>query len=153
MSTISENLQTIKSSTEAIKQAIIDKGGTISGDITTWADAISGISGGSSDGDPITFTGTISYSGSTMYLNGVLSSKPETSGPVYLVLLYLGTSIAASKWFVMEAGVTMTPSIDAGEPLMGSEMPALCLVESISGKVRPVIGNLSIYGGGSGGAD
>lgn len=40
MSTISENLQTIKSSTEAIKQAIIDKGGTISGDMTTWADAI-----------------------------------------------------------------------------------------------------------------
>lgn len=46
MATISENLQTIKSSTDAIKQAIINKGGTISGDITTWADAISGISGG-----------------------------------------------------------------------------------------------------------
>ena len=46
MATIAENLQTIKDSTEAIKQAIIDKGGTISGDITTWADAISGISGG-----------------------------------------------------------------------------------------------------------
>lgn len=40
MATISENLQTIKDSTDAIKQAIIDKGGTISGDITTWADAI-----------------------------------------------------------------------------------------------------------------
>ena len=40
MGTISENLQTIKDSTDAIKQAIIDKGGTISGDITTWADAI-----------------------------------------------------------------------------------------------------------------
>ena len=45
MATISENLQTIKSSTDAIKQAIIDKGGTIEGDITTWASAISGISG------------------------------------------------------------------------------------------------------------
>lgn len=49
MATISENLQTIKDSTDAIKQAIIDKGGTIEGDITTWADAISGISGGGSD--------------------------------------------------------------------------------------------------------
>lgn len=49
MSTISENLQTIKNSTDAIKQAIIDKGGTIEGDITTWADAISGISGGGSE--------------------------------------------------------------------------------------------------------
>lgn len=48
MATISENLQIIKDSTDAIKQAIIDKGGTIEGDITTWASAISEISGGGS---------------------------------------------------------------------------------------------------------
>ena len=35
MATISENLQTIKTSTDNIKQAIIDKGGEISGNITT----------------------------------------------------------------------------------------------------------------------
>ncbi len=46
MATISENLQILKNSTDAIKQAIIDKGCTIEGDITTWASAISGISGG-----------------------------------------------------------------------------------------------------------
>ena len=46
MATISENLQTIKNSTDAIKQAIIDKGGEISGDITTWANAISAIESG-----------------------------------------------------------------------------------------------------------
>ena len=46
MATISENLQTIKTSTDAIKQAIISKGGKISGDITTWADAISAIESG-----------------------------------------------------------------------------------------------------------
>lgn len=46
MSTISENLQIIKNSTLAMKQAIIDKGGIISGDITTWANAISEISSG-----------------------------------------------------------------------------------------------------------
>ena len=46
MATISENLQTIKTSTTAIKQAIIDKGGKISGDITTWADAINAIESG-----------------------------------------------------------------------------------------------------------
>lgn len=44
MATISENLQTIKNSMNAIKQAIIDKGGEISGNITTWADAIMAIS-------------------------------------------------------------------------------------------------------------
>lgn len=50
MSTIQENLQTIADSTAAIKQAIIDKGGTINGDITTWASAISGIdTGGGND--------------------------------------------------------------------------------------------------------
>ena len=58
MATISENLQTIKTSTNAIKQAIIGKGGEISGNITTWADAISAIeSGGSSGG--ITLLGGI----------------------------------------------------------------------------------------------
>ena len=46
MATISENLQTIKTSTDNIKQAIIHKGGEISGDITTWADAISAIESG-----------------------------------------------------------------------------------------------------------
>ena len=46
MATISENLQTIKTSTDAIKQAIIDKGGKITGNITTWADAISAIESG-----------------------------------------------------------------------------------------------------------
>ena len=48
MATISENLQTIKTSTDNIKQAIIDKGGKITGNITTWADAISAIKSGES---------------------------------------------------------------------------------------------------------
>lgn len=53
MKTISENLQILKDSTDAIKQAIIDKGGKITGDITTWANTISGISEGS---ELLTFT-------------------------------------------------------------------------------------------------
>lgn len=59
MATIAENLQTIKDSTDAIKQAIIDKGGNITGDITTWADAINGISGGGSVATNHGFTGEI----------------------------------------------------------------------------------------------
>jgi hypothetical protein len=43
MKTIAENLQIIKDATVDIKQAIIDKGGNISGDISTWADAIRSI--------------------------------------------------------------------------------------------------------------
>lgn len=40
MATIAENLQTIKAAVEDIKQAIIAKGGTVSGDLTTYANAI-----------------------------------------------------------------------------------------------------------------
>lgn len=79
MATISENLQIIKNSTDAIKQAIIDKGGTIEGDITTWADAISGISGGgSSSGEEITFTGSMDLEPGGLYIHGVLSTSFST---------------------------------------------------------------------------
>ena len=40
MATVAENLQTIKEAVENIKQAIIAKGGTVSGDLTTYANAI-----------------------------------------------------------------------------------------------------------------
>lgn len=68
MSTTAENLQIIKNSTDAIKQAIIDKGGTIEGDITTWANAISGLSGGGSDNLKILNFGS---SGSRVYIDGM----------------------------------------------------------------------------------
>jgi hypothetical protein len=67
MATISENLQTIKNSTDAIKQAIIDKGGTIEGDITTWAGAISGIESG---GEPELLKFTIN-NGEHLFKNGM----------------------------------------------------------------------------------
>lgn len=53
MATIAENLQILKDSTDAIKQAIIDKGGNVNGGISTWANAISEISEGS---ELLTFT-------------------------------------------------------------------------------------------------
>lgn len=46
MATIADNLQTIKDSTAAIKQSIINKGGEINGNITTWASAIDKIETG-----------------------------------------------------------------------------------------------------------
>jgi hypothetical protein len=79
MATISENLQIIKDSTDAIKQAIIDKGGTIEGDITTWANAISGISGGgSSSEEEITFVGRIDKEPGGLYITGSLSTTFST---------------------------------------------------------------------------
>ena len=69
MATISENLQTIKDSTDAIKQAIIDKGGTIEGDITTWASVINAIDTGGSGGPGSVFK-------ITNKLNGQLFGGP-----------------------------------------------------------------------------
>lgn len=83
MATISENLQTIKDSTDAIKQAIIDKGGEITGDITTWADAINGISGGGgSTEEDLIFTGTLS---NNKTLTGKLNYLPFTNTIVHLI--------------------------------------------------------------------
>ena len=73
MATISENLQTIKTSTDAIKQAIIGKGGKISGNITTWADAISAIESGGSGGPGSGFK-------ITNKLNGQLFGGPSYNG-------------------------------------------------------------------------
>lgn len=138
MATIGENLQTIKSSTDAIKQAIIDKGGTINGDITTWADAISGIeTGGGGSSEEYVFTGSISYNMTEITLTGRLSSIPELS-PIFLVLVYLGSSAVVSKWIVLDISNTLSVTIDTQEPLMGVEMPGICLMHASSGKIFPV---------------
>lgn len=52
MATIAENIQTIATATADIKDAILEKGGTITGDITTYGDAIRGM-GGASEPIPI----------------------------------------------------------------------------------------------------
>jgi hypothetical protein len=71
MATIAENLKTIKDSTEAIKSAILEKGGTIEGNLTTYASAIANLPSGGGDvnqtatKNDVTFydyDGTIRYS-------------------------------------------------------------------------------------------
>lgn len=52
MATIAENLQTIKAAVEDIKQAIIAKGGTVSGDLTTYANAIESLALGGGNSVP-----------------------------------------------------------------------------------------------------
>ena len=68
MATISENLQIIADSVTSIKNAISEKGGDVSGDITTWADAIRGISGGGNDNIKILSFGG---AGSRVYIDGM----------------------------------------------------------------------------------
>ena len=104
MSTIQENLQTIADSTAAIKQAIIDKGGEITGDITTWANAINGISGGGSggSGEEIIFTGNFIDEPGGVYISGVLSKTFDSMKRVIVITQGDGGTLCSSA--VLSAG-------------------------------------------------
>lgn len=131
MAIISENLQILKDSTDAIKQAIINKGGTISGDITTWANAISGIEsgGGSSSESEYIFTGTISYNMTEAAITGRLNKVPDiNTGRNYLLALGWnpgGLCYDASSFISNTGPYTLT--VDYNEPVLG-DIPALCIL-------------------------
>jgi hypothetical protein len=76
MSTIQENLQTIADSTAAIKRAIIDKGGEITGDITTYASAIDSLPNTEVSNEYNIDIGTTTENNVNVYnfLNGLLST-------------------------------------------------------------------------------
>lgn len=132
MATISENLQTIKNSTDAIKQAIIDKGGTITGDITTWASAINGIEtggGGSSSDEEYIFTGTLSYSGSKVTINGYLNKFPDTGINYVLALGWFTGGLCYDSHFIGSTD-SYTLTVNFKEPVY-REMPALCILNIV----------------------
>lgn len=155
MATISENLQTIKSSTDAIKQAIIDKGGTIEGDITTWANAISGLSGGGSSSDEeYVFTGNISYNMTKVTITGALNKVPDTGRNYLLALGWFPGGLCYTSYLI-ESTDSYTLTVDFDEPIMGNEIPAICIlniVREYNYTVIPVKFKQS-SGGHSGGSD
>ena len=55
MASIAENLQIIKDSIEAIKQAIVDKGGTVNGNLTTYANTIKSLALGDTSNSNYSF--------------------------------------------------------------------------------------------------
>lgn len=114
MATISENLQILKDSTDAIKQAIIAKGGTIEGDITTWADAISGISGGgSSSEEEITFTGSMDIEPGGLYITGSLSTSFSTYKRIW-AFTYGDVEPICSTTVIMDDDVNVSLSLTSG---------------------------------------
>ena len=131
MSTIQENLQTIADSTAAIKQAIIDKGGEITGDITTWANAINGISGGESSGGstPIILRGSRSASMTVITYEGTLHNLQELDDSVScnLVATYfsMGTLHNGHTSFKPAEGLGISVSVDIDEPVFGSATTGL----------------------------
>lgn len=131
MATISENLQTIANSTAAIKQAIIDKGGDVSGDITTWASAISGISGGGSSEEEYVFTGTMSYGVTEITISGYLNKIPDNSRNYLLILGRNPGGLCYGQQYVNNTG-SYTLTVDFMEPI-SSEIPAICILNIIGG--------------------
>lgn len=83
------------------------------------------------------FNGTVTHKISKITLTGLLSSIPEL-GPIYLVLVYLGTGVVASKLYISDTSNILTATIDTQEPLMGNEIPGICLMNPTSGKIFPV---------------
>jgi hypothetical protein len=83
MATIAENLQTIKEAVENIKQAIIAKGGTVSGDLTTYANAIESLAlgGGNSVPDYIVISSVPNTGNAEVYqfLKTLIENKDETA--------------------------------------------------------------------------
>jgi hypothetical protein len=130
MATISENLQILKDSTDAIKQAIIDKGGTIDGDISTWANAISEISGGGSDNLKILSFGS---TGSRVFVDGMTWGewvdsiyntrdqqgaffKAGTAGPIYCSYgeVYSNGAVQVSASHLISDSITYTVMMGGG---------------------------------------
>lgn len=153
MATISENLQTIKNSTDAIKQAIIDKGGTIEGDITTWANAISGIeTGGSSEELEYTFYGTLSFNMPKVIVTGNLSKVPDTGRNYLLALGWYTSGLCYGSHYITNTG-PYTLTVDFVDPIYGSETPAICILNIVDTTftIIPVKFILTQGGGISGG--
>ena len=131
MATIQENLQIIADSTSAIKQAIIDKGGDASGDITTWADAIGGISnGGGSSEEEITFTGTLVWNMMDCTITGSLSSVPKDMYGGSLVMVFRNhiADVVMNKVNISTNIKDLSITCDYGEPTTGNEIPGLFIV-------------------------
>ena len=134
MATISENLQIIADSTAAIKQAIIDKGGDATGDITTWANAISGLSGGSEGGstEEISFVGTMSSQATSVNYIGTLYA-PENINRGYLVMMDYYMILRTSFIYINNSVTSVNMSLNYDEPLGGSENPILILMYALLG--------------------
>ena len=142
MATISENLQIIKDSTDAIKQAIIDKGGTINGDITTWASAIGGLSsGGNSSEEEITFTGTIDTSTMEIIIDGTLSKSFSNTKRVW-VITYTDDAVASTTLLSMgENNVSLRVSAISPTPINSSDI-SLLLTDLSGGNAKIIKINL-----------
>ena len=150
MATIAENLQIIKNSIDSIKQAIIDKGGTISGDLTTWASAISGISGGNAGGSVLKssvnfydYDGTLLHSYTKDEFLG-LNDLPELPTREGLICQGWNYNLTKAKEYVISYGV-----LDIGATyITDDEKTRLYIRIAAPGRMRvPLYFNQSVANG------
>lgn len=148
MATISENLQTIKNSVGAIKQAISDKGGDVSGDISTWAGAISSIQsgGGGSEESEYIFEGTITRGMMGVTVTGSFTKPINVDIYRMSYLAAIGKATDSLTWAMTDMLSTSTGpytlTVDYWEPIASGVTPALCLLyfepESETLKILPI---------------
>lgn len=145
MATISENLQTIVDSTSAIKQAIINKGGIIEGDISTWASAINALqTDGSTSDEEITFVGTLTWDFMDCTITGNLSSKPKDATFASLVIAFRNGVNAVMESASIDNTSNISITCNYGEPVMDGMViiPAIYILyvsaNSFETKIVPV---------------
>ena len=103
MATIAENLQTIKDSTDDIRQAILDKGEQLTGGIVTYADAISNLLPRESDVMFYDYDGTLLHS-YTKDKFLTLTSLPELPSQPGLICQGWNWTLEDAKTYVQEYG-------------------------------------------------
>ncbi len=107
--TIAEKIQIIKNNRDAIWQAIVDKGGNITGNFLTYADAISGISGGGNSSTKRSDVNFYDYDGTRLYSYTMadflsLSSMPKLPSRDGLICQGWNYDIDIAKEYVEEYG-------------------------------------------------
>ena len=107
--TIAEKIQIIKNNRDAIWQAIVDKGGNITGNFLTYADAISGISGGGNSSVKRSYVNFYDYDGTILYSYTTadflaLSSMPKLPTRDGLICQGWNYDIEDAKEYVEEYG-------------------------------------------------
>lgn len=107
--TITEKLQIIKNSTNAIKEAFINKGGYINGDITTWANAINEMKIDNYIEQELIFTGMKNDSN----INGYLNYLPYENTIIQGIYFYDNELIIGNKQILtnIDTLIELTPVV------------------------------------------
>lgn len=142
MATIAQNLQKIKTSTSNIKQSIINKGGEISGDISTWATAIDNLPSGGG-GEELIFEGTYYKDFMGVGINGQMTTPAPFAGRLYIIYFNGSTISLHMTSDFMEGDTIYEDYVFGGEP--GFLYPTYILGAFYAPNIRYITSNESQF--------